>query len=106
MIIATVFAIFTFGAALPFITFEWFRQTKLSKYRFWSLGFVFLWAIIIGTNIWANSSGEGTTAYDIGGMIGALGFLSLLVFSPIIGFKSPDYSKIVPHVKRAKEAAE
>jgi hypothetical protein len=105
-IVATIFSVFTIGAALPFICFEWFRQTKVAKYGVWSLGFTLLWAVIIGTNIWGNSAGEGTSAYDIGGMIGAFGFLGLLVLSPIIGFKSPDYSKIVPKGKQAKEPTE
>lgn len=101
-IVATVFAVFTIGAALPFICFEWFRQTKIAKYRVWALGFTLLWAIIIGTNIWGNAAGEGTSAYEVGGLIGALGFLALLVFSPIIGFKSPDYSTIVSEKKKAQ----
>lgn len=102
-LVATLFGTFTLGFALPFITFEWFMQTRLKKYLLWTGIVVALWVGVFTTSALSSTLPEESLALNLVAMVGLLGLLAIAVLIPVFGFKSPDYSKVVPKEKKAKE---
>lgn len=105
-LVATLYGIFTFGLALPFICFEWFRQTKAKSYLVWSGVSLLLWAALFSTAAFTPSSAEGSETPTAVGLVAFYSFLAIIVLIPVLGFKSPDYSKLVPKEKKAKQNTE
>lgn len=93
-IVATVFGVMTFGFALPFIAFEWYKQTKLARYRNWAL-YTFTQLVgIIGVTAWGTNTPPDSLAYTLTGGIAFVLVLIQLILIPVLGFKSPDYKSI------------
>lgn len=104
-LVATLFGLFTLGFALPFITFEWFMQTKSKKYLLWTGIVVALWAGVFATSAAANVLPEGSLALNLVALVSFFSLLAIFVLIPVFGFKSPDYSKYLPKEKKAKKAS-
>jgi serine/threonine protein kinase len=104
-IVATLFGLFTIGFALPFITFEWFMQTKSKKYLLWTGISLAVWVVVFVTSAAASALPAESLALNLVALVGLLGFLTLAVLIPVFGFKSPDYSKYLPKEKKAKKAS-
>lgn len=94
-LVATLFAVFTFGLALPFICFEWFRQTKAKFYLVWAVVTLLLWAALFSTAAMSprTSTAEVAEVPMAVSFLAFFSFVAIIVLIPVLGFKSPDYTK-------------
>lgn len=105
-LVATLFGLFTFGLALPFICFEWFRQTKAKSYLLWSAITLLLWLALFSTAAMSPSSAEGSETPSAVGLLAFFSFVAIIVLIPVLGFKSPDYTKFPLKSKKAEKPTE
>ena len=105
-LVATLFALFTFGLALPFICFEWFRQTKAKFYLVWTAVTLLLWLALFSTAAISPNSAEGSETPTAVGLLAFYSFVAIIVLIPVLGFRSPDYSKLNSTTEKADKPAE